>query len=138
MSYYRGSFAPKSVIDKKGSVHNFHLRNFNNIKNNIIPIINKIQFKHCDYTFWDENLKNGGFIVYCDPPYYKKNQAYKTNDFDTEEFWKIIKRWKNYGNHIFVSELQCPIEHEELFSKCITCTTSNKNKKMIDKLFYIL
>ena len=138
MSYYRGSYAPESVTDKKGNVHNFHLRNYNNLKKGVVPVLNKINLSVCDYQFWDARLKNGGFIVYCDPPYCHTYQAYKKKIFDTEQFWTTVKKWKNYGNYVFVSELKCPIENIEVYCKSLQCTTSNKNKKMIDKLFYIL
>jgi DNA adenine methylase len=138
MSHYKGSYLPNDCADKTGRLHPHHTRNFNNLNKNIIPVINKFKFYNWEYDRWDEHLSSGGYVVYCDPPYVNTSQAYKKNNFDSDKFWKIMKKWKDYGNYIFVSELTCPIKHEELYSKSSNISASNKKKRMIDKLFFIL
>jgi len=128
---------PSDYVPKNGKRREYGTENFKSIKKNIVPIIDKIEFYNREYEEWDNHLSSGGFVVYCDPPYANTELRYKKNKFDTEKFWKTIKKWKTYGNYIFVSELTCPIEHEEIYSKILPVSTSNKKKKMVDKLFYI-
>ncbi len=138
MAMYKGSYLPSTLVDKNGRIHQLHARNFKTLKNIISPISNKIDFYHRDYEEWDSHLSQGSFIIYCDPPYVGTDQVYKNKSFDTDKFWKTMKRWKDYGNHIFVSELSCPIEHELLYSKILDVTVSNNKKQMVDKLYYVL
>ncbi len=138
LAMYKGSYVSNDSLLKSGKIRHIHSENFKSIKNIIVPISNKIDFYCKEYNEWESHLSQGSFIIYCDPPYVDTFQKYKTKIFDTDKFWKTVKRWKDYGNYVFVSELTCPIEHEVIYSKTLACSTSTKKKQMLDKLFFIL
>jgi len=137
MSFYRGSFIPNDCVDNEGRIHKMHNRNFNRLQL-LKNYIKSFEFTKKDYTEWEDEVKKGGYLIYCDPPYFNTAKIYKTKNFNSEDFWKTMKRWKDYGNDVFVSELVCPIEHDVLFEKVIDVSVSNKKKVMNDKLFKIL
>lgn len=62
-------------------------------------------------------LKYKNKLIYADPPYanttgYKKDD--EKNEFDSEEFWNIMRRWSK-DNCVFISEYNAPPDF-----KCVT------------------
>ena len=114
----------------------YHQERFNRIKKNID--FSKLNFKCQHYIDTTHQVLQGGFIIYCDPPYKNTTQQYSTiDDFDSELFWKTVLLWKYLGNYVFVSELTCPIKHEVLFEKVLQVSVSSHRHTMTDKLFGI-
>lgn len=56
-----------------------------------------------DYRSYDPPK---GSVVYCDPPY-KSTQKYTTGNFDTEEFWDVMRKWRQ-KTKIIISEYEAP------------------------------
>lgn len=111
MSLYKGSYI--EYKDKNG--YSKPTGSFNTIKKNqqfikIIKDINVKNYKTLDFS-------NGKNIIYCDPPY-ENTRRYGKNIFNNSEFWEIVKKWRDQGNYVYVSEKTCPLENVEIiFSK---------------------
>jgi DNA adenine methylase len=67
-----------------------------------IPLLDDISFTHEDYR----NLKPESSVIYCDPPY-ANTTGYRGEEFDTNEFWQVMKEWGKH-NTIFISEYYAP------------------------------
>ena len=95
----------------------------------------KATFTHGNYKQFSK-LKNS--IIYCDPPYEKSAQRYKTNGcFDTEEFWSWVREMAT-NNLLFVSSYDAPNDFKCVWSKTHKLTgeqKNNKNKERVEKLF---
>ena len=65
------------------------------------------------YLEWWPQLRRGGKLVYCDPPYpgttpYWDVHARSGTRFDHDLFWRTLVRWGRAGNHVFVSTNEPP------------------------------
>jgi site-specific DNA-adenine methylase len=101
------------------------------------PKIKKIkEITHKSYK--DIDVSKGNNIIYCDPPYGRTMHQYGTaTQFNSEEFWKVVKEWAK-TNHVYVSEKECPIEHEVIYEWSLSISPSNTKIQFTDKLFYIV
>ena len=86
--------------------------------------------------------KEGGYLIYCDPPY-QNTAGYKTKtkgtgeDFDHEKFWNIAREWSK-NNIVIVSEFKAPKDFKCVWKSRRNITiNNNKNKNKIEKLFMI-
>ena len=133
---YRGYVNNHYVNKKTTKISRTHNIRYNGIKK-VEQHIKKINFKCQDYKHTTEQVQDGGFIIYCDPPYTDTTQAYSTKKFNAEEFWNTVLLWKYLGNYIFVSEKVCPVDNTCIFEKNINISMTRGDKKMTDKLFMI-
>ena len=131
-----GSYVSNSYQANSGRINKYHEERYNGIIK-YKSKIKKINFKCQDYKHTTEQVQNGGFIIYCDPPYINTAQTYSSKNFNTEEFWKTVEIWKQLGNYVFVSEKTCPENYEVIFEKNINVGTSRGSKRMTDKLFMV-
>lgn len=66
------------------------------------------RMKSAQFSFLDyRNLTPVDGIVYCDPPYNNTTQFNAVGNFNTEEFWYIMREWSK-SNIVFVSEYTAP------------------------------
>lgn len=65
-------------------------------------------------SFFDASPRSG-LTVYCDPPY-MGTTGYSV-PFDSAAFWRRAREWADAGSRVFVSEYECPIDHEVAWSK---------------------
>ena len=77
-------------------------------------------------------------IVYCDPPY-KDTTKYLT-DFDHEFFYSYVRKLKNEGHQVFVSEYEMPSDFICIWEKEVKSSLSANgkiggSKSSIEKLF---
>ena len=77
-------------------------------------------------------------IVYCDPPY-KDTTKYLT-DFDHEFFYSYVRKLKNEGHQVFVSEYEMPTDFICIWEKEVKSSLSANgkiggSKSSIEKLF---
>lgn len=92
-----------------------------------------VKFIWSDY----KQLKPSGCLIYCDPPYVNTTQAYGTGDFDTEEFWNVIREWSK-NNDVYISEYVAPDDFEcvlEVQTKTDIRNSENQLDKRVEKLF---
>lgn len=45
-------------------------------------------------------------LIYCDPPY--NGTTKYSSEFDSEEFWGVVRKWSDMGNVVIVSEYEAP------------------------------
>ena len=48
-----------------------------------------------------------GCLIYCDPPYANTTKYTGVPDFDSEEFWNIMRAWAK-DNDVYISEYEAP------------------------------
>ena len=114
--------------------------NDDNIYNNIIKmksILKKIDLYHRDYKNHLKIIEKGGYLIYCDPPYVNSTHKHKGSkyDFNKNEFWKIVRKWRNWGNIIVVSERNAPKDFTLIWNKKLNNAVSNIISSYDDKLF---
>ena len=64
-------------------------------------------------------------------------KLYCTPDFDTEEFWEIMRQWSR-NNDVYISEYNAPDDFEcvlEMPTKTDIRNKDNQQDKRIEKLF---
>lgn len=117
-------------------LRNYHDTRYRSIKKEE-HLIKKMEFKCCEY--YDIDVSDGGHIIYCDPPYNNTTQCYYNKIFDSSKFWTQVKLWKDQGNYVYVSELECPLDNIIIYSKVKNISVGSiKNNYMIDNLYKIL
>lgn len=80
-------------------------------------------------------LKN--CLIYCDPPYSDTTQAYGTGNFNTEEFWNVMRLWSK-DNDVYISEYVAPEDFKcvlEIPTKIDIRNKDNEMEKRVEKLF---
>jgi DNA adenine methylase len=56
-------------------------------------------------------------VIYADPPYAGTTPYKGVSAFDHPKFWVRCQEWAALGVRVFVSEYQCPVPHELVWSK---------------------
>ena len=62
-----------------------------------------VEFDWRDY----KSLFLKGCLIYCDPPYANTTKYTGVPDFDSEEFWNIMRAWSK-DNDVYISEYEAP------------------------------
>lgn len=79
--------------------------------------------------------------IYCDPPYEGTVPYRGTPTFNYQAFWNKASAWANTGTRVYVSELACPVPHEEVWQKSYEKRLGSGggqiNNSKIEKLFRI-
>ena len=102
-------------------------RKINNCKN--------VKFECKSYK--DYNPTN--MVIYCDPPYVNTTKYKGINDFDTKEFWEIMRKWSK-NNKVFISEYTAPNDFICIteIQKTLGLRTKNSgNENRTEKLYTI-
>lgn len=92
-----------------------------------------VDFEYSDY----KELHFNDCLIYCDPPYSDTTQSYGTGNFDSEEFWNIMRLWSQ-NNDVYISEYVAPDDFEcvlEMPTKIDIRNKKNQMEKRIEKLF---
>jgi len=99
--------------------------------NRMAKMLKNVDFKACKY----QSLNPKNMLVYCDPPYasndYKQNKYF---NFDSKEFWGIIRKWSN-DNIVVVSEYKAPSDFREIWQSKNDVIHHGKRNIKIEKLF---
>ena len=77
-------------------------------------------------------------VIYCDPPY--MNTVKYKDDFDSEAFWKWVRKLSKYGYEIYVSEYNAPKDFTCLTEIVVadgmqTTKSGIKQNRKVEKLF---
>lgn len=105
-------------------------------KNSLLKQRDKILgIKFVNKNYLDLKLKSK-CIIYCDPPY--KGVAKYKDEFDHEEFWNWVRRMKEFGHSVFVSEYNAPddfkcikeIEATSTIAKTKNCGFTKSTEKL--------
>ena len=99
--------------------------------NRIASMIKNVKFKACKYQ--DIDPKN--MLIYCDPPY--KSNKYQQSiffQFDSEEFWVIMRKWSK-SNIVVISEYKAPYDFRIIWKNEIKVIHNGKTNTKTEKLF---
>lgn len=130
---YGGTFFNGYRRDSVGK-RNYWREHFNNI------IKQKDNIKNATFICYDyRDLNPIDSVVYCDPPYSNTRGYYGVDKFNGNIFWDWILQIKR-NNIVYVSEYNCPIEHEILWNKTVNNTLEKNtgNKQGIEYLYKII
>lgn len=99
--------------------------------NKIAKMVKNVKFKVCNYQ--DMSPKN--MLIYCDPPYASNDyQQSSFFDFDSDKFWKIMKKWSK-DNIVVVSEYKAPKDFKMIWQSKTNVMHNGKNNIKTEKLF---
>ncbi len=103
----------------------------------IRPSLTNIQFQHKDYLAHTELVREGGYLIHCDPPYANSVFAHEASafKFDMKEFWDTMRLWHSFGNIVVISERVAPDDFECIWQATLLNSRVSKNKTYVDKLF---
>ena len=100
------------------------------VKNSLerkLKTLQDVEFCCSDYR----DLVFENCLVYCDPPY-KGTRQYSTGYFDSEEFWRVVRKWSQ-SNTVIISEYSAPNDFKELWRRDTIGRMSSGKK--VEKLF---
>ena len=82
--------------------HNYCKASKNSLMKKMSTMID-VEFDWRDY----KSLFLKGCLIYCDPPYANTTKYTGVPDFDSEEFWDIMREWSK-DNDVYISEYEAP------------------------------
>lgn len=109
---------------------------FNEFKNSIEKIKPKIQKKNVNFynkSYDKFNPKN--MLIYCDPPY-NKTEGYSTGDFNSENFWNVMRKWSK-NNCVFISEEKAPKDFKVVWKKSKRRTLDHTSRFRKEEKLYM-
>jgi len=129
------TYADNYITDSRRS---FAITSFEKIEK-MKPKLTKVNFLFRNYKNHIKPIENGGFLIYCDPPYENSvNNFFGISyPFDSKEFWDTARLWSSWGNIVIVSNKTAPSDFKCIYSKKIKCSANNNvnNSYYSDKLF---
>lgn len=101
-------------------------------------ILNKFKNLNKDLIFQCQNYGDlilNNCLVYCDPPYHNTTK-YTVGDFNSNEFWNIMREWSK-NNTVIISEYVAPDDFEVIWSKSVTTDIRGNSGRLdrVEKLF---
>ena len=113
--------------------HNYCLASKNSLHKKFLTTDNTVKFEWKDY----KTLSPNGMLIYCDPPYKNTTKYTGVPNFDTDEFWEVMRKWSK-DNDVYISEYEAPNDFDCILE--INTTTSIRDKldnvcKRVEKLF---
>ena len=82
--------------------HNYCKASKNSLMKKMLTMAD-VEFDWRDY----KSLFLKGCLIYCDPPYANTTKYTGVPDFDSEEFWNIMREWSK-DNDVYISEYEAP------------------------------
>ena len=107
-----------------------------NAHNSILKQLNEIRDIKFDCKDYKE-LEFDGCLIYCDPPYKDTTKYPIIGEFNTEEFWNVMRNWSK-NNTVIISEYEAPNDFEcikEINTKTDIRNRSGKRENRVERLF---
>ena len=107
-----------------------------NAHNSILKQLNEIRDIKFDCKDYKE-LEFNGCLIYCDPPYKDTTKYPIIGEFNTEEFWNVMRNWSK-NNTVIISEYEAPNDFEcikEINAKTDIRNRSGKRENRVERLF---
>ena len=107
-----------------------------NAHNSILKQLNEIRdikFDCKDY----KDLEFDDCLIYCDPPYKDTTKYPIIGEFNTEEFWNVMRNWSK-NNTVIISEYEAPYDFEcikEIHTKTDIRNGDGKRENRVERLF---
>jgi DNA adenine methylase len=120
-----GGFATEPKRDYCLNAHNSVMKKLKTLQD--------VKFEAADYR----NLYMNDCLIYCDPPYQGTTGYGLIGDFDTCEFWEIMRKW-SINNTVVISEYSAPDDFKCVWQQEVKTDMRNKHnqkEKRIEKLF---
>lgn len=76
-------------------------------------------------------------LIYCDPPYANTTKYTGVPDFDTEEFWDVMREWSK-DNDVYISEYEAPDDFVSVLDMPTKTNIRDKSDNVccrVEKLF---
>lgn len=92
-----------------------------------------VEFDCKDY----KTLEPYGYLIYCDPPYANTTKYTGTPDFNTREFWDVMRVWAR-NNDVYISEYEAPDDFVAVLEIPTKTSIRDKTDKVcsrVEKLF---
>jgi len=119
---------------KSAGGRNYCLNSYNSC-NKIRHLLNNIIFNSINF----KELNPDSAVIYCDPPYNNTTGYGFSGDFNSEEFWAIMRIWAK-NNTVLISEYKAPHDFKciaEFNTKTDIRNKNNQKEYRIEKLFTI-
>lgn len=105
-------------------------------KNSLLKKMSKMSDVEFDWNDY-KSLFLSNCLIYCDPPYANTTKYTGVPDFDTQEFWNVMREWSK-NNDVYISEYEAPDDFEAVLE--IPTKTNIRDKtdnvcKRVEKLF---
>ena len=107
-----------------------------NAHNSILKQLNEIRDIKFDCKDYKE-LEFDGCLIYCDPPYKDTTKYPIIGEFNTEEFWNVMRNWSK-NNIVIISEYEAPYDFEcikEIHTKTDIRNGDGKRENRVERLF---
>lgn len=107
-----------------------------NAHNSILKQLNEIRDIKFDCKDYKE-LEFDGCLIYCDPPYKDTTKYPIIGEFNTEEFWNVMRNWSK-NNTVIISEYEAPNDFEcikEIHTKTDIRNSDGKRENRVERLF---
>ena len=107
-----------------------------NAHNSILKQLNEIRDIKFDCKDYKE-LEFDGCLIYCDPPYKDTTKYPIIGEFNTEEFWNVMRNWSK-NNTVIISEYEAPYDFEcikEIHTKTDIRNGDGKRENRVERLF---
>lgn len=117
--------------DKRKKYDFAHTAKFGLLKK--MSTMKDVDFEWADYKV----LQFENCLIYCDPPYCDTTQAYGIGEFNTEEFWDVMRKWSE-NNDVYISEYIAPDDFKyvlEMQTKTDIRNRNNRMEKRVERLF---
>ena len=109
-----------------------------NAHNSILKQLNEIRDIKFDCKDYKE-LEFDGCLIYCDPPYKDTTKYPIIGEFNTEEFWNVMRNWSK-NNTVIISEYEAPYDFEcikEIHTKTDIRNSDGKRENRVERLFML-
>ncbi len=96
-------------------------------------MIKDTTFHHADYR----DACPDGALVYCDPPYKGTTGYGAVGEFDSNEFWSVMRQWSRH-NKVYISEYQAPFDFTcvlEIPTKLDIRNAAGEKEPRLERLF---
>ena len=96
--------------------------------------LGRADFIHCSYT--DIQL-TGKALIYCDPPYADTTEYGNAPKFDSNQFWTVVRDWREMGHTVVVSEYKSPDDFTSVWERerSTNIRPKNGNESRVERLF---
>jgi DNA adenine methylase len=97
------------------------------------PSLNRVTFVCSPY----QNFNPINSVIYCDPPYANTTKYDYCPNFNSEEFWEIMRKWSK-NNTVLISEYTAPSDFvciKEFITKTDIRSKDNTKLERIERLF---
>ena len=109
-----------------------------NAHNSILKQLNEIRDIKFDCKDYKE-LEFDDCLIYCDPPYKDTTKYPIIGEFNTEEFWNVMRNWSK-NNTVIISEYEAPYDFEcikEIHTKTDIRNSDGKRENRVERLFML-